>query len=106
MPKENATLTPQRSRASPAGDSPSLISISSFTTISVKQVNQAHHRNRFQWGKGPAVLVHTPPGTFPSSNTGPQGTTVHPLLVIVSGKEGQALASVSSRCETQGGQEP
>lgn len=54
--------------------------------------------------KGPAALVHTPLGTFPGSNTRAWGTTVHPLLVTVSGKEGQALASVFSS-ETQGRQE-
>lgn len=105
MPKENAISSPEVSRTPPAGNSPSLISIFSFTAVSVKQVNQAHHGTRFWGRKGPAALVHIPPGTFPSSNTGPQGTTVYLLLVTVSEKEGQALAFVSSSCKIQEGQE-
>lgn len=71
MPKENATSTPESRKAPPAGNSPSLISIFSFTAVSVKQVNQARHGNRFWQGKGPAALVHTPLRTLPGSNTGP-----------------------------------
>lgn len=105
MPKGNATPTPERRRAPPAGNSPSLIPISSFTAILVKQVNRVHNGNRFRRGKGPAALVHAPPGTFPGSSTGPQGTAVRLLLVTISGKEEQALASVSSSFKIWGEQE-
>lgn len=69
MPGGNATPAPERQRDPPAGNSPSVIHISSFTAVLVEQVNQARCWEQVPAGERSCSASPQSPGDIPRHGT-------------------------------------